>query len=117
MDFDRSVFKDELIAAGMWVPIRVTSTDSPPVITDTHVGFKSPDNVRLGGSLSRDYEIEYVAGDLPDLAEGQRVDFLDTDGGDEMSGQAYRVRQPPYVTDNPVDDQSGYFLRALLTKL
>lgn len=116
MDFDRSAFKDEFVGAGMWAPIRVTSTDSPAVVTDTHAGFKSPDNVRLGGSLSRDYEIEYVATDLPDLAEDQRVDFLDEDG-DEISGQAYRVRQAPSVTDNPGDDQSGYFLRALLTKL
>ena len=112
----RAEMKSEFAAAGLWIPIRVTSDASPPVVTDTHANYRAPDNVRVNGSISDDHEIEYVAADLPTLAEGHLVDFLD-DAGDPLAGRSFKVRQPPYITDNPADDQSGYFKRALLTRI
>lgn len=117
MDFDRSLFKEEFMASGMWIPIRVTSTSSPPVITDTHAGYKQPMDYKNGGvNISNQHEIKYQADDLPDLAKDHRVDFLDEDG-DPIAGKNFRVRQPPFVTEDPNDDQTGYFMLALLTKL
>ena len=112
----RAEMKSEFVAAGLWIPIRVTSDASPPVVTDTHASYRAPDTVRVTGSVSDDHEIEYVADDLPDLAERDRVDLLDDDGV-AITGKAFTVRQAPYVTDNPGDDQSGYFKRALLTRI
>lgn len=115
MDFDRSAFKAELIATGMWVPIRVTSLGSSPMVTDGYADFRKPDNIILG-QISNDQQIEFEATDFPDLDEGYRVDLLDASGA-PISGRAYRVRQTPKVTDNPNDDQSGFWLCALLTKI
>lgn len=115
-DFDRSIFKPQFIAAGMWEAIRVTSNDSPPVITDTHALRRAPDVQLLRSHQSNQYEIKYVHDDLPDLTEGHTVEFIDADG-DPIAGRAYRVRSEPYVSDAPSDDRSGYFKRALLTKL
>lgn len=101
----------------MWVPIRVTSQASPPVETSCYADFRRPDVPRFGsGALSTDYEIEYQYDDLPDLAENDGVVLLD-ENGDPLAGESYRVRQAPVVTDDPGDDRSGYFRRALLTKL
>lgn len=112
MDFDRSVFAPAFIASGMWIPIRVTSTGSPPIITDGHARYSRPDVVK--GSLSAEHEIGYQADAFPGLAEGHRVDFLDADGN-AIAGKTFRVRQKPYVTENPSDDQTGYFMCANLT--
>ena len=117
-EFDdlRAEFKAAFVAAGFWKPARVTSDGSPQVVTDADVAYRRPDSTRLGGSISNDHEIEYVASDFPDLAEGDTVELIDDDGG-VIAGSTFRVRQPPYITDNPGDDQSGYFLRALLTQI
>jgi hypothetical protein len=116
MDFDRSVFRDAFAEAGMWVPIRATSQGSPAVSVDLFVDYRAPDNIRVNGSISDDHEIEYVADDLPDLREGDSIVFLDADG-DPIAGRSFRVRAPPFITDNPGDDQSGFFKRALLTRI
>lgn len=115
MDFDRSVFAPAFAASGIWIPIRVTSQGSPPIVTTCYAGYRRPDNLRVNGSLSNDYEIDYQFNDLPDLDEGYGVELLDANGN-AISGETYRVREPPQVTDNPNDDQTGYFRRALLTK-
>jgi len=100
----------------MWIPIRVTSQDSPPIVTTCHAGYRRPDNIRVSGALSNDYEIEYQFDDLPDLTEGDGVELLDQDGN-PIAGETFVVREPPQVTDNPNDDQTGFFRRALLTKV
>lgn len=116
MDFDRSVFAPAFADAGMWVPIRVTSTASPPVVTDTVAAHRQPTFTRGGASLSDEHEIEYQRHTLPDLAEGDVVDFLDDDGN-PIAGQQFRVRQSPEVPNNQNQntDQTGYFMCAYLT--
>jgi hypothetical protein len=116
MDFDRSVFKPAFIAAGMWIPIRVTSQDSPPVVTDTHAGYAQPGVVKVSGSMSSEHQIKYQRDDLPELTEGDGVEFLDADGN-PITGKSFRVREEPFVTDDPNDDATGYFMRVRLTKL
>lgn len=115
-DFDRTIFKDEFVAAGLWIAIRVTSQDTPPVVVDTHAYYSRPGTMRVGSSASNEHEIKYVHDDLPDLVERDGIEFLDDDGN-AIAGEAYRVRQDPFVSEAPSDDQSGYFRRALLTKL
>lgn len=116
MDFDRSVFLPAFAAAGMWIPIRVTSVDSPPVVTDTFARYSQPSVIKNSGNLSSEHEIKYQADKLPDLAEGQGVEFLDANG-DPIAGKAFRVREPPIVTTDINDDQSGYFMLAILTSV
>lgn len=117
-DFDdlRDELKAEFVVAGFWIPIRVTSLNSPPVVTHTNAAYRRPDVLRVNGSQSSEHQIEYVADDLPDLAEGHLVDLLDADGN-PISGQSFRVREPSFVLDDISADESGYFRRALLTKL
>jgi hypothetical protein len=100
----------------MWIPIRVTSQESPAVVTDTHAAYIRPDVPRVTGSLSSEHEIKYQGDDLPDLTEGDGVEFLDEDGT-PIDGKTFRVRQVPFVSDDPNDDTTGYFMRALLTRL
>lgn len=116
MDFDRSVFKPAFVAAGLWIPIRVTSQDSPPVEIDTHASYSQPAQLRVGASISNEHEIKYQADELPDLRQGDGVLFLDAEGN-PISGSSFRVRAPPFVTDDPNDDQTGYFMRAQLTRV
>ena len=118
-----SVFSDlrdelatEFIAAGFWEPIRVTDLASPPVSVDCYAAYRRPDNLKVNGTLSNDHWIEYQAADLPTLAEGHLVTRMD-ENGDPIAGEDFRVREAPFVTDDPASDTSGYFMRAILTKL
>ena len=112
----RSEFVSEFAAVGIWIPIRVTSTDSPPVVTDISAGYAAPDVVLQGSQISDQHEIEYRTEDLPALREGHRVDFLD-EAGAAIAGKAFKVREPGYVDANSLTARDGYWRRALLTKL
>jgi len=112
----RETFPEENAAVGFWIPIRATSQASPPVVTDTLVRFGSPDSVMQGAQLSKQHEIKYRTAALPGLLEGDRIDKLDEDGN-PIAGEAYKVRQPPFVTDNLLESRDGYWRHALLTKL
>ena len=117
MDFDRSIFRPLFAAVGLWEPVRLTSQDTTPIVTDGFARYNRPDTVKVIGALSAEHEIRFVAGEFPDMREGDRVDFLDGEGGDPVAGRAFRVRSTPIVTDDPAEDCSGYFKLAELTKL
>lgn len=78
--------------------------DAEPRTID--VRFWKPDRETGNGHVSREYEIEYQHCDAPWLAEG--IDII-------VDGTLYRVRTPPYI--NEEGGSSGYFRRALLTRL
>jgi hypothetical protein len=92
-------------AQGMLVEAVVSSLDTPPVETTADVRLNLPDLLLGTGALSRDYEIEFQAADLPDLDEGHQV---------VIGGDTYRVRESPYIPEN---QPSGFFMRAKLTKV
>lgn len=117
MTFDRSLFAPAFAAVGMWIPIRLTSQDTVPDITNGFARYRRPDVVKVGGALSAEHEIGFEAIAFPLMREGDRIDFLDSAGGDPINGRAFRVRAPPFVTDDPAEDRSGYFKVAMLTKL
>lgn len=111
MDFDRSVFAAEFIAAGIWSPIRVINSQNEA--TDGSARYRRPD-LDMGRSITTDHEIKYQATDFPDLAEGDVVQFLDA-AGEPIVDKVFRVRQSPIVVDDASADTSGHFMRALLT--
>ncbi|MBN9475401.1 MAG: hypothetical protein ABS43_01765 [Bordetella sp. SCN 67-23] len=85
MGWDPSVFKDEFVAAGIWVPAVVTigSVVHDPV----YVGYTEPRELILGGAvMAAGYSIEFEAGDLPGLALHDQV---------VVAGKIFRLSQPP----------------------
>lgn len=100
MTFDASLFWPAFRDAGLLVEAAIGTTT-------IDVGFTRPDQLRLDGiTRSTEYQIEYLAADAPDLAEGDDV----TIGAD-----AYRVRETPRVSDEPGAD--GTWRIATLTKV
>lgn len=96
----------ELKAQGMLTEARVCTVDAPaPLIIS--VGWASPDAMMFGASAqSAQTAIEYLAADLPDLAQGDEM---------EIEGRRYKVRQPSFVSQNPADARDGVFRLALLS--
>lgn len=80
--------------------------ETPP--RDIDVAFTMPDTTRNNGTRSRDFKIEYVHADAPDLRQGARVSIDGTD---------YTVREKPYVPENPqqINGGDGYWRQALLS--
>lgn len=112
-DFDRSVFWPEFKAAGMLSPAAVKQAGKPRVLVD--VRYSQPSD-GIGSQVSQQHSIKYQHADLPYLAEGDLVDFLDADGA-VIRAQRFKVREAPLVSNNPGDDTSGYFRHALLTRI
>lgn len=114
-DFDRSVFWPELKAAGMLRAVVVKQSGKPAVNVD--VKYAQPTERRFDGSASsQEHSIKYQHADLPYLAEGDLVSFLD-DAGAVIRAERFRVRECPLVSALPGDDQSGYFRHAVLTRI
>lgn len=84
---------------------------------DAYVGYVEPDRERFGGGArSKEYEIEYQASELPDLAEGDIVTIWSDDT--KTQGTEYKVREAPFVHgDEHGGGEDGTFKRALLTKI
>lgn len=112
----RAAMVESFIDTGLWLPIRVTSQDSPPVVTETSAGYRQPTDVVYEKVDSQDHRIEYVATTLPDLAEGDTVEFLDADGN-VIADKRFTVRSAPTVQNDIAGHGDGYFKRALLTQL
>ena len=100
--------------SGMLRTVRVKPSGKP--VIDVDVVCSEPDSIRFDATISKDYSIEYQYTDLPTLAEGDPVTLLDADSMPLPKGK-FRVRMAPMVTDNPADSQTGFFRRAVLTKL
>ncbi len=73
-------------------------------IEPVYVGFSQPDMQDFAGQQSKQYVMEYLHSDLPDLAEGDQV---------IIDNSAYIVRQPPTV--NEEGGANGTFRKVLLT--
>lgn len=114
--FDESVFFPAFAAAGMLYRAQVPDANGGSVCVD--VGYYEPDMPMLSfgnnkGTLSKEYQIEYQADDLPGLAEGDQVLLT----GDRFpAGQLFVVREPSFVAATPFENNNGFFRRALLTK-
>lgn len=117
-DFDdaRSEFKQAYIDSSMWLPIRVTSQDSPPVVMETYAGYRQPTDIVYGQENTQSYRIEFVESDLPNLAEGDTVEFLDS-SGNVITAMRFKVRESPFVQNDLLAHGDGFFKRCLLTKL
>lgn len=112
-DFDESVFWPEFKAAGM---LKFATVKQKGGARDVWIGFNTPDVPRFNGEgRSRDFEMEYQAADLTNLAEGDAVTIWADE--DKSSGTKYVVREAPFVSDIPAQGTDGYFMRALLTKV
>ncbi|WP_343666314.1 head-tail joining protein [Paraburkholderia tropica] len=91
--FDPSVFWAAIAAVGM---LKTAYVDGIP--DGVLVGFASPDQLELDSQVTvAEYQIEYQAEDLPDLA---RFSILTIDA------VRYRVRRPPRRKDD------GFFMLA-----
>lgn len=105
MSFDASVFWPAFKAAGLLVAATVNGGDA------VDIGYSAPDRPRLDGTMvSTEWEMEYQATDLPDLAEDDLVTI--TGFGN------FRVREPSYTPEGVQGwGADGFFKRARLTKL
>jgi hypothetical protein len=72
------------------------------------VDWSEPELDLMTGMRSRDYTIEYQYADAPTLAEDCQV---------LKDGALYRVREAPFIPADAVQVNTGYFRRALLTKV
>ena len=111
--FPRHLFRQAFAAVGIWDSVRVTSQDTPPVVIETEAGYIRPDVVKMSNALSAEHEMKYQADQLPDLAEGDGVEFL----SGVATGMLFQVRSTPFVSDDPAEDRSGYFKWAYLTRV
>lgn len=107
--WDESVFWPAMKAAGMLVKARVLVEGMTETVC-ADVDFQKPDFDFVTGSRSREYRMEFQAKDLPTLGEGDQVQITEPDG----TVTTFLVREEPYV---PETQPSGFFLRALLTKV
>lgn len=82
------------------------------MVIQTEAGYIRPDVLKMRGALSAEHEMKYQADQLPDLTEGDTVEFL----SGVANGMTFRVRSTPFVSDDPAEDRSGYFKWAYLTK-
>lgn len=105
MTFDPTLLWPAFAAAGMLR--EATIAGSPP--QSVMVGWIEPDaQLFVGGIQSKQYEIEYLSSELPDLKEDDEM---------EIAGVQYRVRRDPYVSEMAAQGNDGTYRRALLTKL
>lgn len=102
------------VGAGMTRTVRVKPFSRPSV--DVAVIWSEPDSVRFDQSVSKEYSIEYQYSDLPALAVDDLVTLLDADG-EVIARSKFKVREAPRVSDDPNGSQTGYFRRAVLTKI
>ncbi|WP_322105855.1 hypothetical protein [Paraburkholderia sp. J41] len=80
--FDASVFWTAFDALGM---LRTAYVEGMP--EGVKVGFSTPDQLEIDGQFTvAEYQIEYQAVDLPDLARGSML---------TIDAVQYRVRRPP----------------------
>ncbi|MEM5449857.1 hypothetical protein [Paraburkholderia guartelaensis] len=80
--FDPGIFWDAFAAVGM---LKTAYVDGMP--GSVQVGFVAPDHLELGNqTTAAEYQIEYQAHDLPDLARGSLLSIDDV---------RYRVLRPP----------------------
>jgi hypothetical protein len=70
--------------------------------------FVKPGQVTANGALSTGYEIVYQDADAPALKEGDTI---------TVDGVKFKVRDTPYVSDQPGDSQTGYFKHARLSSV
>ena len=95
-DFNQALFWPAFKAAGFLRPALVKQSGRLAATVD--VGYVEPETLRFDQTRSKDYEIEYQCADLPALAEGDMVTFLDADGV-PIPKAKFRVREAPFVTD------------------
>lgn len=115
-DFDLGVLWPTFKAAGMLQRVSIKPKAGGAARTGD-VGYIQPDVLKIDGSAtSREHRIEYQAADFPGLAEGDVVTFLDADD-EPVPKMKFRVRRPPYVSDNQLDGDDGTYLLAVLTKI
>ncbi|KWC82759.1 hypothetical protein WL58_17975 [Burkholderia cepacia] len=96
--FDPSVVWAAIAAVGM---LKTAQVDG--VVDPVQIGFEAPDLLELGSQVTvAEYQIEYRAQDLPDLARGTEL---------TIEGVRYRVRRPPRRTGD------GYFMIADLEEV
>ena len=80
--FDPSVIWAAIAAVGMLKTAQVDGVADP-----VQIGFETPDLLELGTQVTvAEYQMEYRAQDLPDLARGTEL---------AIDGSRYRVRRPP----------------------
>jgi hypothetical protein len=72
------------------------------------VAWAEPELDLMTGMRSRDYTIEYQYADAPTLSEGCQV---------VKGGVLYRVRVEPYIPADEREVNTGYYRRALLTRV
>ena len=109
MSLNRAIFWPTFIAAGFTRRAKIGKNI-------VHVIYRAPTELLFGGrQQSNEHTIYYQDADLPNLAEGDSVVFVDEDGA-KIKGQTYKVRRAPWTSDIPGTDQSGYFKYAALTK-
>ena len=70
--------------------------------------FVRPAQVTTNGALSTGYEIVYQDADAPTLKEGDPI---------TVDGVKFKVRDTPYVSDQPGFSQTGFFKYARLSAL
>lgn len=74
------------------------------------VRWCEPDETFMSGARSKQYEIEYLATDMPHLAEGDALSVEDRPG----CKTDFYVREAPFV--DPEGGEDGTYRRALLTR-
>ena len=96
--FDPSVIWAAIAAVGMLKTAQVDGVADP-----VQIGFETPDLLELGTQVTvAEYQMEYRAQDLPDLARGTEL---------AIDGSRYRVRRPPRRKGD------GYFMIADLEEI
>jgi hypothetical protein len=111
---DRSIFWPEYVRAGWTRKVQVKQSGLPRTTVD--VIYRRPTEILFGNTVStNEHSIYFQTADLPNLAEGDAVAFLDDDGA-AIKTERFTVRREPWVSNNPADDTSGYFSYAVLTK-
>lgn len=112
-----SAFSDAFAAAHQAASVAVGFTERVKVKQAiVAVDYWEPDSYRNNGSISKEYGIEYITSDLPNLAEGDIVVFIDADGN-PIPKRKFKVRSTPYVSEDPRKGTDGTWHCADLTKL
>lgn len=112
---DPSIFWPHFKAAGFLRRALLKPSGKPAVAIDVH--WDEPSQTRLdGAAISTEYAIEYEYASAPTLAAGDAVTLLDDDDV-PIPKSKFSVRTQPIVPDEWRDDKSGYWRRAVLTKL
>lgn len=111
----RAEFVDAFADAGLWSPAQVKSGGRTATV---QVGYRQPTENIFGQQASQQHAIDYRASDLPKLAEGDPVSFLDDDGA-VIKTRRFKVREAPFVPGDAIagTQGDGFWKRALLTQL